>query len=67
MRTSGRCVSTSGRTPPAFARKRSATASFTRSAAKFRLWSGLCWAVTSIRKLWRGVNQISQAIPDAMA
>jgi hypothetical protein len=45
MRTSGHWVLTSGRTP-LLARKRSATASFTRRAAKFRLLSGLCWAVT---------------------
>lgn len=59
-RTSGWRVSTSGRTP-FLARKRSAMASLTRRAAKFRLVSGLCWAVTSILKLSRGENQISQA------
>ena len=61
MRTSGHWVSTSGRTPLALTRKRSHTASFTLSAAKFRLVSGLCWAVTSTLMLWRGVNQASQA------
>src|SRR5256885_11965611 len=53
-------ISTSGRTP-FLSRKRSAMASLTRSAAKLRLVSGLCWAVTSILKLSRGENQISQA------
>lgn len=65
MRTSGHCVFTSGRTPD-LARKRSATASFTRRPAKFRLCSGLCWAVTSTLKVWRVVNQISQATSLAM-
>jgi hypothetical protein len=50
-----------GRTPPALARKRSHTASLIFSAAKFRLFSGLCCAVTSTLIDWRGVNQISQA------
>ncbi len=59
-RTSGRAVSTSGRTP-ALWRNRSATASLIFRAAKFRLLSGLCCAVTSTLKLWRGVNQISHA------
>jgi len=58
---SGHCVFTSGRTPPALARKRSHTASLTFSAAKFRLVSGLCCAVTSTLIDCRGVNQISQA------
>ena len=34
-----------------------------RRPAKFRLVSGLCWAVTSTLKVWRVVNQISQATP----
>ena len=59
-RTSGRWVSTSGRTP-VLSRKRSATASFTRRVAKFRLFKGLCWAVISTRKLCLVVNHISQA------
>src|SRR6185369_8950110 len=60
MRTSGRCVSTSGRSPPLW-RKRSATAFLIFNPAKFRLLSGLCCAVTSTLKLSRAVNQISQA------
>ena len=60
MRTSGHWVFTSGRTP-VFWRKRSATASLILSAAKFRLVSGLCCAVTSILKVCFVVNQISQA------
>ena len=43
----------------------SAIASLIFSAAKFRLFKGLCWAVTSILKLCLGVNQISQATDDA--
>ncbi|MCY1544685.1 hypothetical protein D9M68_805840 [compost metagenome] len=66
MRTAGRCVSTSGRTPPRL-RKRSATASLMRSAAKFRLLSGLWCAVSSILKLSRGVNHSSQATAEAAA
>ena len=64
-RTSGRWVSMLGRTPPARSRKRSATASFTRRVAKFRLRSGLPCAVMSTRKLWRGVNQSSHDTPAA--
>ncbi|MCY1356476.1 hypothetical protein D9M69_429300 [compost metagenome] len=67
MRQSGHWVSMLGRTPLALARKRSATASLMRSVAKFRLCSGLCWAVVSILKVCLGVNQISQATPLAMA
>ena len=59
-RTSGHWVLTLGRSPP-LARKRSATASLTRKVAKFRLLSGLCWAVTSTLKLCCGVNQASHA------
>ncbi len=40
-------------------------ASLIFSAAKFRLVSGLCWAVTSILKLCFVVNQISQATAEA--
>ncbi len=67
MRTSGHCVLTSGRTPPALARKRSHTASLIFSAAKLSDVSGLCWAVISTLMLWRGVNQISQATLSASA
>ena len=59
-RTSGRWVSTSGRTP-LLSRKRSATASLTLKVAKFKLFKGLCCAVISTRKLCLGVNHISQA------
>ena len=64
MRTSGQWVSTLGRLP-ARSRKRSATASLMRRAAKFRLRNGLRCAVMSMRKVWRGVNQVSQASSEA--
>ena len=60
MRMSGHWVSTLGRSPRLL-RKRSATASLILSPAKFRLFSGLCCAVTSTLKLSLVVNQISQA------
>ncbi|MCY1561629.1 hypothetical protein D9M68_989160 [compost metagenome] len=60
MRTSGQVVLTLGRSPR-FSRKRSQIASFTFSAAKFRLVSGLCCAVISTLMVCAGVNQISQA------
>ena len=63
-RTSGRWVSTSGRTPD-LSRKRSATASLTRKVAKFKLFKGLCWAVISTLKLCLDVNHISQATAQA--
>ena len=52
MRTSGHCVSTFG--AAGLGAKAVGDGVPYAQRRKFRLLSGLCWAVTSTLKLWRG-------------
>ena len=63
---SGRRVSTFGRSPVT-SRRWSQTASLMRSAAKFRLFSGQCWAVVSTRSVCSGVIQSDQSTVRAIS
>ncbi len=65
-RTSGAAVSMLGR-EPVFSRIRSQIASFTRSVANSRLFSGDLIAVMSTRSVWVEANQRSQPCSSASA
>ena len=64
MRTPGARVSTSGRAPVS-ARKRSHTASFTRSVTKSRLFTGERIALTSTRIVRSTANRSGHGTRDA--